>query len=198
MKLFESIQIKSGIPQKLDYHNERMNRSRNELFCLLEELYLEDYIQVPHEFSEGIVKCRVEYGENIEKIEFEKYQYRQHNSFYLVNSNIHYHHKFSNRKSLNQLKSSFPSSSEIIIIQDGFITDTSYSNLIFKDLKGEWFTPESYLLRGTQREFLLDEGLISERSISVNELKYFTHFMMINALLDYDENRAVSIHKINL
>lgn len=196
MKLFETIQIKDGIPQRLEYHNERMNRSRNELLCLLEELYLEEFIEVPQEFSKGIVKCRVEYGEQIEKVEFENYQAQQHNSFYLINSKIDYAHKFTNREAFIQLKSSLPPSSEIIIVQDGFITDTSYSNLIFKDQNGDWLTPETHLLRGTQREFLLDEGLISERSISVNNLNSFTHFMMINAMLDFNEDRSIYIGSI--
>jgi len=196
MKLFETIQIKDGIPQRLEYHNERMNRSRNELFCRLEEIYLEEFIQVPQEFSEGIVKCRVEYGEQIEKVEFENYQAQQHNSFYLINSKIDYAYKFTNRKAFIQFKSSLPPSSEMIVVREGFITDTSYSNLIFKDYKGNWLTPDTYLLRGSQREFMLDEGLISERSISVNNLNSFTHFMMINAMLDFDESRAISINKI--
>lgn len=197
MKLFESIQIKNGIPQRLKYHNQRMNRSRNDLFCLLEELYLEEFIAVPQEFSEGIVKCRVQYAEQIEKIEFENYQAQQHNLFYLINSKINYSHKYSDRDTFYLLKSSLPSSSEMIIIQDGFITDTSYSNLIFKDQNGNWFTPETYLLRGTQREFLLDEGIISERPITMHDLKSYTHLMMINAMLDFNEEREIAINNIN-
>lgn len=196
MKLLETIRIKNGIPQNLDYHNERMNRSRNELFCLLEEIYLEEFINVPSEFSSGIVKCRVVYAEQIEKVEFEKYQAKLHNSFYLIHSNIEYRYKYADRMSFNQLKSTLPPSSEIIIVKEGVITDTSYSNLIFKDQNGNWYTPDTYLLKGTQREFLLDEGMISERSISVKDLNSFTHFMMINSMLCFDEKRIISMDQI--
>lgn len=197
MKLFETIQIKEGIPQRLDYHNERMNRSRIELFCLLEELYLEDFIQIPQAFSKGLVKCRVVYGEQMERVEFEMYDAKNHDSFFLVNSNINYAHKYLERSAFNQLKSALPTSSEIIIIQNGLITDTSYSNLIFKDFKGYWWTPESYLLAGTQREFLLDQGVISEAEIKASDLSKYSHFMMINALLDFDEARAIPVDRIN-
>lgn len=197
MRLFESIQIKEGIPQRLNRHNKRMNRSRNELFCLLEDVYLEDYIQIPKEFSKGIVKCRVEYAEQIGQIEFKNYKPQMHDKFYLVDAGFDYHHKFVDRANFAQLKSNFPTSSEIIIIKNGFITDTSYSNLIFKDKNGKWFTPDTYLLKGTQREYLLDKNIISEKSIHKNDLNLFTHFMMINAMLDFNESREISIDKIS-
>ncbi len=196
MKLLETIQIKNGIPQRLDYHNERMNRCRNELFCLLEEVYLEDFIQIPEAFSKGLVKCNVVYGEQMEHLAFEKYEAQKHDSFFLVYSNINYAHKYLERSMFTQLKSAFSASSEIIIIQNGRITDTSYSNLIFKDNDGDWWTPETYLLAGTQREFLLDKGLITEREIKPYDLLEFTHFMMINAMLDFDESRAIPVDRI--
>jgi 4-amino-4-deoxychorismate lyase len=196
MKLLETIQIKNGIPQRMDYHNERMNRSRNELFCLLEEVYLEDFIQIPEAFSRGLVKCRVVYGEQVEQVAFEIYEAKNHDSFFLVNSNINYAHKYLERSAFNPLKSALPTSSEIIVVQNGLITDTSYSNLIFKDFNGDWWTPESYLLAGTQRDYLLDEGVISETEIKPSDLSKYSHFMMINALLDFDENRAIPLDRI--
>lgn len=196
MSLFETIQIKNGIPQRLEYHNERMNRSRNDLFCLSEEIYLENLIIVPQKFSKGIVKCRVEYAEQIEKVEFKDYHPQQHDAFYLVDSSIDYAHKYTDRKDFKKLKYSLPLSSEIIIIKDGFITDTSYSNLIFKNKKGKWCTPETFLLKGTQREYLLDERIIFERTISKYDLQNFSHFMMINAMLDIKEARAIPIDRI--
>jgi 4-amino-4-deoxychorismate lyase len=43
---------------------------------------------------------------------------------------------------------------DIIIVRNGFVTDASYANLIFR--KGdEWFTPATFLLAGTMRAFLL-------------------------------------------
>jgi len=69
--------------------------------------------------------------------------------------------------------------------------------LIFKDRNGDWYTPENCLLRGTQREFLLDNGIISEKIITVNNLNSFTHLMLINALLDFNEERALSIDIID-
>jgi 4-amino-4-deoxychorismate lyase len=196
MKLFESIQIKGGAPQNLDYHNQRMNRSRKELFGDSKELLLEDCIEVPKEFANGIVKCRVEYSRQIEKIGFEKYEAKQHDAFFLVDSNIGYDHKYIDRNKLIQLKSDFSASSEIIIVKNGFITDTSYSNLIFKEKKGDWYTPKTYLLKGIQRSYLLNMGIIKERHIQRKQLKKFSSFMLVNAMRNFDDQNALPIEKI--
>lgn len=204
MILLETIQILNGQPQKLSYHNDRMNRSRNALFCLLEEVFLEEYLQIPMQFQKGKVKCRVEYDEQVRKLEFELYKERKIDSFHLVETRMNYEYKYAERSEFNKLKASLaPSSSplgmsEIILVKEGLITDTSYSNLIFKDQQGKWWTPEKPLLKGTHREFLLDEGIIEEAEIRVQDLERFSHFMMINALLDFDEKRAFEMNKIHM
>jgi len=196
MKLIETIQTLEGQPQRLAYHNERFNRSRKALFCLLEEVFLEEYLQIPIEYQKGKVKCRIEYDEQVRKVVFEKYHERQVEAFHLVDSDIDYEFKYSDRAGFQKLKSSFSPSSEIIIVKNGYITDTSYSNLVFKDHQGKWWTPHQTLLKGTQREFLLDEGIIEEREIKKEDLLQFSGFMMINAMLDFEEKRALRMEKI--
>lgn len=203
MRLIETIQILDGQPQRLSYHNERFNRSRKALFCLLEEVFLEEYLQIPIEFQEGKVKCRMEYDEQVRKVEFEIYKERPIESFHLVESDIIYDFKYADRTPFQKLKDFYSPSScrqtgmaEMIIVKEGSITDTSYSNLIFKDKEGKWWTPTRPLLKGTQREFLLDEGMIEEREISKKDLLQYTHFMMVNAMLNFEEKRAVEIGRI--
>jgi len=198
MKLIETIQILDGEPQRLSYHNERFNRSKKALFCLLEEVFLEEYLQIPIEFQTGKVKCKVMYDTEVREVEYEHYQERLIDRFYLVESNLDYDHKYHDRSVFQELLSSLESSSEIIILKNGYLTDTSYCNLLFKDHKQHWWTPQKPLLRGTHRAFLLDEGLIEEREISVQDLPQFSHLMMINAMLNFDEKRAVKIDETSL
>lgn len=195
--LLETIQILNGQPQRLGYHNERFNRSRNALFCLLEEAFLEDYIQIPIAYQKGKVKCRIEYDEHIRKVSFENYIESQISAFHLVESDLSYELKYADRAVFKQLKSSFPPSSEIIIMNKGIIKDSSYTNLVFKHKNGKWLTPITPLLKGTQSAYLLDEGIIEEAEIRSTDLKQFTEFMMINAMLDFDENRVYGIHLIS-
>jgi 4-amino-4-deoxychorismate lyase len=197
MLLFETIQIFNGKPQKLHYHNQRLNQSRQSLFCVDDVVFLENYIRVPAEFKHGLVKCRIEYEETIVEPLFEIYTPKAFNKFFLTEDSISYEFKFTERANLTRLKSKIASDAELIFTRDGLITDSTFSNLVFKDLKGLWFTPEAPLLHGTQREFLLDEGMIEEADIEANTLhQQYTHFMLINAMLPFDNARALPVDLI--
>lgn len=196
MRLLETIQMHNGLAKRLSYHNERMNRSRHQMMCAVGDIYLEEVLKIPEEYRKGIVKCRVLYDEQVSKIEFEHYRERKVDSFHLVETQMTYEHKFEDRQQFDELKSPFSPSSEIILVKNGFITDTSYSNLVFKDQNGKWLTPNTPLLLGTQREFLLDEGIIEESEIKMSDLDQFTHFMMINAMLDFNEREVININLI--
>lgn len=195
--LFETIQILNGKPQGLKYHNQRFNRSRQALFCTKETLFLEQFTQIPAEFSVGLVKSKIIYDASVVDIEFSYYQHRKINSFFLVETELNYDYKFLDRSDFEQLKTNYPSDSELILVKNGLITDTTYSNLIFKDLQGNWVTPLNPLLRGTQREFLLDAGQITEMPISSTDLKqFYSHFMLINAMLPFNESREIPVELI--
>ena len=196
MRLLETIQIENGQAKHLSYHNERMNRSRHQLICAAGDIYLEEVLKIPEEFQQGIVKCRVLYNEQVCHIEFEHYRKRKTDAFHLIETQLIYDHKFEDRSVFEELKYPFSPSSEIILVKNGFITDTSYSNLVFKDKNGNWLSPKNPLLLGTQREFLLDEGIIEEYEIKVSDLDQFTHFMMINAMLDFNEREVININLI--
>lgn len=58
---------------------------------------------------------------------------------------------------------------EIIIIKNGLVTDTSFTNIaIYKH--GMWLTPKHPLLLGTKRAALLEKGIIQEADITVDDL----------------------------
>ncbi len=84
---------------------------------------------------------------------------------------------------------------EIIIVKNNHITDTSFSNLLF--LKGkDWFTPNTYLLNGVQRQHLLKNKKIKEAEITLQNIKQFSHFQIINALNDFDDMFIYPIDRI--
>ena len=61
---------------------------------------------------------------------------------------------------------------DILIVKQGFITDTSYSNVLFYNGK-EWLTPTHPLLKGTQRASLLDQEIIRVAEIRLEDLHHF-------------------------
>ena len=178
------------------WHEERMSRSRSELWNLPDPLSLEELIDIPEEWKNGTVRCRIVYGTNLESVTFHKYDKQPVNSLRLVECNdIDYHLKKTDRSMLNDLFSRREGCDEIIIIRNGLVTDTSISNLIFFD--GEkWVTPSTPLLEGTCRQRLLYEGKISEAMILVENLEHFCGFMFINAMRPMEEEKMIPMKAI--
>lgn len=186
--LFETIKLEDGSLHNLVYHNERINKSREELFGVKEKIDLKNILFVPQNCLSGIYKCRVTYNQEIIKIEWEKYVPKKIEKLIVVNNNeIEYSYKYSDRKIFNQLKREVNSgpNDDILIVKKGFVTDTSYSNIVFFD-NNNWFTPAKPLLKGVQRRRLLANCLIQERDIKVDEINGYKYFKLINAMLNFE------------
>lgn len=85
---------------------------------------------------------------------------------------------------------------DILIVKNGFVTDSSISNIIFFD-GYKWVTPDTPLLKGTMRQFLLEAAEIKEETITVQNLTTFTSFRLINAMLGFD-GPEIDVSKIVL
>jgi len=204
--LLETIKIQNGIAQNLFWHTQRMNVSYKELFGTECHFDLGDIIRLNFktEFkpetavgadslpaaAPSISKARFLYGRDNYKIEFEQYTPKTVNSLKLVVCNdIDYHLKYSSRDYLNSLAMQRDGADDILIVKDGFVTDTSFSNIIFSDGTA-WYTARKPLLRGTCRARLIKNNIIEERDIKPEDLSGFSYFMLINAMLDFDPERA--------
>lgn len=194
-QFIESIRIEDGKIDLIDYHNERFNNTRKLFFCVDDEWDLKHFVRIPQEFKKGLVKCRIVYDIEIRDIQFLHYEPKSIRSLKLVNASIRYAYKAIDRLEIEQLKASVSPADEVLIVNDGKISDTSFSNIIFQK-SGLWFTSDTPLLAGVRREYLLSQGLIEEVSILPNDLKKFDSFMLINALLDFDKARALPIKNI--
>ncbi len=190
-RLIETICIRNGEIRNLEFHQERMNRSRWKLSGLSNELNLNEFVmsKLPKEFQG---KCRIIYLEELESIEFLPYQIRPVQSVRLVENNeVDYSYKFEDRSVFEQMKDSV-TEDEIIIVKNGQITDSSYSNLVFFD--GEnWITPRSFLLNGTMRQSLLKSGKIIEEEVNPKDLNRFHSFKLINAMMNLEESPELDV-----
>ena len=72
---------------------------------------------------------------------------------------------------------------EALILRNGMVTDTRYSNVVFGD-GASWITPETFLLPGTKRAFLLSRGDSRECSVRAEDIGKFRFCSLINAMLD--------------
>lgn len=183
--LLETIKILEGVTRNISFHNERMNRSRLKLFGNPDPLKLSDYITVPENAREGIVRCRVIYGSLIKSIEYSPYIFPDIRTLRIVDAGtLIYDLKYLNRSLLTSLVNK-SIADDILIVRDGCITDASFANIVFSDGK-RWVTPDTYLLQGTMREMLLRKGIIKSERITTDNLSDFTHFRLINAMLGFD------------
>jgi len=184
-QLFETIKIIGGEPQNLSLHGERMNRSRRELFGNNDLLKLSDYITVPNTDKDSIIRCRVIYAISVNSIDFSPYIPTNIKTLKIVDADtLVYDYKYLDRSRLTALIDK-SAADDILIMRNGCVTDVSFANIVFTD--GErWITPDTPLLQGTMREFLLRKGLIKMDRITINDLSLFTHFRLINAMLGFD------------
>jgi 4-amino-4-deoxychorismate lyase len=173
-----------------------MNHSRKALYKSPGSIELDQVIQVPTECRKGLYKCKVTYSREVKSIEFKLYLPRVIKSLRLIEDDtINYKYKYTNRGRINALLTKRERFDEILIIKAGFITDTSYSNIIFFD-GVQWLTPSTPLLRGTMRSFLIENNLISETEIKVTDLKLFKKARLINAMMPFELAKDIKIEKI--
>ncbi|SHL37197.1 4-amino-4-deoxychorismate lyase [Chryseobacterium carnipullorum] len=147
--------------------------------------------------EDGLFKLRLSYDlDKRIRTQMIPYAIPEIQSFQLVeNNSFDYSFKFEDRKELEKMKMK-SKAEEIIIIKNNHITDTSFSNILF--LKGkEWFTPTTYLLNGVQRQNLLKHKKIKETEVTLQNIKQFSHFQLINAMNDFDDMFIYPIDKIN-
>ncbi len=193
--LFESIRIEDGRWCNMSYHYHRMRQAQLRLFGSYGHYSIEQSI-IPQQYRKGIVKCRVDYGQNLGPMQFSHYLPKPINSLKLVQvDGLDYQLKYADRAQLQALYGQRGECDDVVICRNGLLTDTSYSNLVFYN-GSKWLTPAYPLLRGTQRARLLELGLIHEAVIYQTDLHNYQQVMLVNALLGFDTQRTLPISGI--
>ncbi|WP_294300938.1 aminotransferase class IV [uncultured Chryseobacterium sp.] len=194
-QFIESIKVEDQEIFLLEFHQKRVDNTFAHFGKEGSVDLAKIYKHLEHD-EDGLFKLRIVYDLD-KKIRTQMIPYAipELNDFQLVeNNSFDYSFKSEDRKELERMKMK-AKAEEIIIVKNNHITDTSYSNLLFKKGK-EWFTPSTYLLNGVQRQNLLKHKKIKETEITLQNLKEFSHFQMINALNDFDENFIYPIDRI--
>lgn len=189
-RFVESIKVKDGIIENIEYHNRRFEFTMLSFFKSAWKINLADLITVPEKYTKGVYKCRVVYSSGIEKIEFTPYSKRYIRTVKLVYDNeIDYTFKYEDKSSLDKLKALYPDYDEILIVKNGMVTDSSFSNIAFFN-GTEWLTPAVPLLKGTKREKLISDGFIYPVAIRPDDIHDYKKISFINAMLDLGESET--------
>ncbi|MCG7279779.1 aminotransferase class IV [Chryseobacterium taklimakanense] len=194
-QFIESIKIEDQEIFLLEYHQKRVNETFRQ-FGKETSIDLEKIFKNLQHDEDGLYKLRIVYDLDRKfTTQLIPYAIAEIDDFQLVeNNNIDYSFKYENRKEFAVMKEE-ARSEEIIIVKNNRVTDTSFSNLLF--LRGkEWYTPNTYLLNGVQRQYLLKNKKIKEAEITLQNLKEFSHFQIINAMNDFDDMFVYPLYKI--
>jgi 4-amino-4-deoxychorismate lyase len=185
-RLLESIRLQNGNFHRLNYHQQRMDRSVKELSGQHNTISLFENLKKQNPPKAGLYKCRIVYTDKIESVEFIPYEIKPVNSLRVVyDQQIDYSHKYHDRNNIHALLAQKQYCDDILIVRNGLVTDSSYSNIIFYD-GVNWITPSTPLLRGTMRQFLLDTAEIKSAPVAVQDIPSFKKFRLINSMLAFD------------
>ena len=192
----EVVKVMNGVFVDPQPHIERMLRTTLHFFSTPLNAELTDDI-IPIHLRFGLVKCRIVYNSKIVSISFEPYKIRNIRSLALVEHNsIDYSYKYLNRDSINKLLLLREDCDDILIVKNSMITDTSYTNIVFKDSKGILYTPTNCLLAGTKRKKLLETGVIHKKEILVDDIHLYEGVYLINTMIDIEDNLFVGVDSI--
>lgn len=191
-RVFETIKVVNKIPQNIPYHQKRVEWTFREYYKSEPLFELTDLVKTIN-FPDGLIRFKIIYDKN--SYEYQCYPYTRKKIEYLELvsvQNLDYRFKYTDRSILDKhIKNDFI---EPIFVINGFLTDTTFTNLAFFD-GYKWWTPNTYLLWGTKREFLLKSGVIFEAKIRVEDLIRFKKVSIINSMNELDEF-SFSIDKI--
>lgn len=177
---FETIKVHHGSPMALPYHQARIDhtigRGVLDIARFISSMPLPnkvlhrmriDYDRHGHVFSSILAPYKKRIIRTLRIIEISGFRYSS---------------KSTNRSFFDQAKLQ-SNTDEIIFTQNGFVTDTTFSNLLFGD-GSIWVAPETFLLNGTKRQQLLDQGIIGTAPVKKNNIHNFKYCSLINAMLD--------------
>ncbi|MHB1661778.1 MAG: aminotransferase class IV [bacterium] len=192
-RFIDTIKLIDGNYKLIDYHNRRINNTINHFFGFNPAINLDMLLPKQGDYKIGTYRCRLTYSNHIENIEIIPYTKRAIKKLKVVDLDIfsfsaeseplNYEFKYEDRTGINHFLTGLDDATDILFIKNGLVTDTSFSNIILYD--GErWITPDTFLLNGVKRRYLLDNCEIEESKVSINDLKCFKKISLINAMLE--------------
>lgn len=192
--VFETIALVDGQPQHPEWHQWRYEHTFLSLYKHKPAHHITENIQIPAAYCQGLHRMKISYNEQERSVAFAHYETKTIQTLKIIEDNkIRYNLKYTDRTRLDALFAQRGECDDILIVQNGLITDTSYCNIVFHDGK-QWITPTTPLLPGTCRERLLSTGIICATPISIDNLYQMQKFVLINALRGFQESTARPVH----
>lgn len=187
-RFIESVHISEGRIIRPEYHWMRIERTlRFHGMDIGMVRFIEHFNQLEIPVY-GKFKWRLVYGpEGVLEEGIIAYKPRSIGKLKLVEAGtFKYDWKYLDRSFIESQFADKGSADDILFVKNGYLTDTSYANILLWDGTA-WHTPETPLLKGTQRAYLLDQGRIVESRILARDIFEFKKIKLVNAMLPFEE-----------
>lgn len=183
--LFESICVSDGVVQNIFFHIKRMKNSVEKL-KFNPFFAIDDSLKKSSLGQAGLIKVKLVYSKSGEFVNCETTKYTPKNikSIKFIQSDINYNKKWLNRDEINSLYDKCKDFDEILIVKNGFITDTGIANVAIL-LDNVWLTPNNPLLAGTCRARLLENGFLKLADIDIDMVLKAKGFAVLNAMTGF-------------
>lgn len=186
----ETICIRQGKALRMKFHQARFIKTFAEAAGFEPIIPLTSCLNfLPNHLRyEDRVRCRVVYDRLGQyDITFHPYQLRPIHSLQCVEiPHLDYARKYADRSALDAAFSQRGTADDVLILRNGYLTDTSIANIALFDGKF-WRTPAHPLLEGTHRAALLIRRSILPTPIHISELSRYSRIRLFNAMIGWGE-----------
>jgi len=184
-RFVESIQLKNGEFKRLKYHQERILKAMSDYFPAEKVFDLLEALSLTSFPTEGLYKCRLVYDSMIRKIEFIPYKRPEIKTLRLVETKMEsVPYKKEDRSLLNAAFASRGDCDDVLLLKNGYLTDTSFANIALFD-GVNWYTPRIPLIYGVNRTQLIEHGILIEKDITSCDLVNFIRVSLFNAMNEF-------------
>ncbi len=192
-QLFETISVVDYNPENLCDHQSRMDESFIKFYGCENPFNLSEKFQEIDVPSAQRYKWRLEYELLSYKSTIEPYIAKDvlKLGFVEIPESFDYSLKFKNRELFIRIQKLNPQFDEIILLKNGFFTDSLIANIVVKfSHDPHFYTPSNPLLNGTHRQRLIKNGILYEKNIHKEEFTNIEKLFFINAMLPFEQSKS--------
>lgn len=181
VRFLETVCAKEGVVASLPYHQKRVDATL-QAHGRYDSIDLQSILRPP---KRGVWRCRILYDASLRcTLSYHPYTVTIPTVITPVfDDNIDYRYKYADRSAIERLKNGFE---EILIVKNGFVTDTSVANIAFYD-GTRWLTPDTPLLQGTMRAQLLEKRALHVSAIRFDRIRRYKKIALLNAMIGFLE-----------
>lgn len=200
--LLESLRLERQQLPARRYHWQRMERSATAVYGKAlqwsPETWAQQWLSDNAPADEQVYKLRLCYdADGLHEVSCQPYHRREIRYLQLIDlpRDFDYVHKYAQRTYFEQITASLTPFTEALFLRNGYLTDTSYTNIALSRAGG-WYTPTHPLLGGTQRAYLLEKKIIQILNIHQEDMCKFEYIMLFNALMPFEKAILLPIKTI--